>query len=135
MAEDPNRRNEQRRSPEAEISNAMVQLMGEWTGRGPTKVRTTLVGDMLIVRLEDVLLKAETKLIGVDQAEAVLNMRRRFQIAMRDSMVEMVERILDRKVKAFLSDQHLDPDIALEIFVLATEDETEAAGDSSDPRQ
>jgi hypothetical protein len=61
-------------------------------------------------------------------------MRRRFQQAMREVMVAAVERILDRKVIAFLSDQHLDPDIALEMFVLAPADETQAAGDKTDPR-
>ena len=121
-------------SAEAEISNAIVKLTREWTGRGPTRAKTTIVDDLVIVRLEEVLLKAEAKLIGTDHTEAVLNMRRRFQIAMRDAMEEAVERILGRKVNAFLSDQHLDPDIALEIFVLAPPDETTAAGDTSDPR-
>ena len=53
---------------------------------------------------------------------------------MRDAMEEAVERILGRKVNAFLSDEHLDPDIALEILVLAPQNETTAAGDTSDPR-
>ena len=120
-------------SAEAEISKGMVQLMREFAGRGPNRIKTTILEDMVIVRLEDVLLKAETTLIA-DHAEAVLNMRRRFQIAMRPPMVELVERVLNRKVNAFLSDQHLDPDIALEMFILAALDETEAAGDTSDPR-
>jgi uncharacterized protein YbcI len=122
------------RSPQFAISNGMVALMREWTGRGPTKATTTIVGDMVIVRLEDVLLKAENQLIAKDHADAVLDMRRRFQLAMRDTMVALVEETLGRKVDAFLSDQHFDPDIAVEMFVLGPPDETHAAGDSSDPR-
>ena len=103
-------------------------------GPGATKATTTIVGDMVIVRLEDVLLKAETKLIAKDHADAVLDMRRRFQLAMRETMVALVEKTLGRKVTAFLSDQHFDPDIAVEMFILGPADETHAAGDSSDPR-
>ena len=131
MAEE---RRSEPQSVEAEISNAIVKLTREWTGRGPTRAKTTIVEDLVIVRLEQLLLKAETKLIGLDHTEAVLDMRRRFQIAMRDEMEKAVERVLNRRVQAFLSDQHLDPDIALEIFVLAPPDETAAAGDTSDPR-
>jgi uncharacterized protein YbcI len=127
-------RSESSKSPRLQISNGMVALMREWTGRGPTKATTTIVGDMVIVRLEDVLLKAESTLIAKDHAGAVLDMRRRFQLAMRDSMVALVEEALGRKVDAFLSDQHFDPDIALEMFILGPPDETHSAGDSSDPR-
>lgn len=108
--------------------------MHDWTGRGPTKAYTTITGDLVTVRLEGVLLKAERKLAGADHAEAVLDMRRRFQLAMREPLTEAVEQILGRKVIAFLSDQHLEPDIALEMFVLAPADETEPAGDETDPR-
>ena len=62
-------------SAEAEISNAIVKLTREWTGRGPTEAKTTIVDDLVIVRLEEVLLKAEAKLIGTDHTEAVLTMR------------------------------------------------------------
>ena len=124
----------QAESVPSEISRVMVQLTREWTGRGPTKARTDIIDDLVIVRLEGVLLKAEHKLAHVGETEAVRDMRRRFQSAMREPMVAEVERILDRKVTAFLSDQHLDPDIAVEMFLLAPPDETEAAGDDSDPR-
>jgi uncharacterized protein YbcI len=123
-----------RTSPQSQISNSMGALMREWTGRGPMKATTTLTPDMCIVRLEGVLLKAEEKLISQDHGDAVLDMRRRFQTAMRKPMVELIEEVLDRKVRAFLSDQHFHPDIAIEAFILAPADELEAAGDVSDPR-
>jgi uncharacterized protein YbcI len=121
-------------SPQARISNAMSALLREWTGRGPMSTATTITADLVAVRMEGVLLKAEAKLVEANHQDAVLDMRRRFQTAMREPMVALVEEILDRKVRAFLSDQHFNPDIAMEIFVLAPGDEIEPAGDFSDPR-
>jgi uncharacterized protein YbcI len=123
-----------RTSPQFQISNAMGALLREWTGRGPMRTSTTLTGDLVVVRLEGILLKAEEKLISLKHEDAVLDMRRRFQTAMRKPMTELIEEILDRKVRAFLSDQHFNPDIAIEVFILAPVDETEAVGDTSDPR-
>ena len=37
---------------------------------------------------------------------------------MRDDLVKLVEDTLDRKVVAFMSDNHIDPDMAVEVFVL-----------------
>lgn len=44
------------------ISNAMVQLIRETTGRGPTKARTTIGRDHVLVMLRDTLTKGERKL-------------------------------------------------------------------------
>jgi uncharacterized protein YbcI len=45
-------------------------------------------------------------------------MRKAYQTTMRGDLVDGVERISGRKVIAFLSDNHIDPDIAVESFVL-----------------
>ena len=37
---------------------------------------------------------------------------------MRDELVALVERICARKVVAFMSDNHLDPDVAVEVFIV-----------------
>jgi hypothetical protein len=44
-------------------------------------------------------------------------------------MIAAVERLAGRKVFAFLSDNHIDPDVAVESFVLAPEDERDAPDD------
>jgi hypothetical protein len=44
--------------------------------------------------------------------------RRAFQRTMSDDLVAAVEEHSGRKVRAFLSDNHIDPDIAVESFVL-----------------
>ena len=38
---------------------------------------------------------------------------------MRHALINGIEEILGRKVTAFLSDNHIDPDLAVEIFMLA----------------
>ena len=45
-------------------------------------------------------------------------MRHRFQLAMREDLVGAVELATERKVIAFMSDNHIDPDMAAEVFVL-----------------
>jgi uncharacterized protein YbcI len=100
------------------ISNAVVGIMRDHTGRGPTRTRTTIVDDLVLVFVRDALTKAEQKLVDGGEAPAVLEWRHRFQIAMEDELVAAVERLTDRKVLAFLSANHVDPDMAMEAFVL-----------------
>jgi len=52
-------------------------------------------------------------------AEFVLDIRRKFQKTMRDDLVAAVEELRARKVVAFMSDNTIEPDMALESFVLA----------------
>lgn len=107
----------------AEISNRVVQITREFLGRGPTRARTTIAGDLVVVVLQDTLLKAERSLVAEGRSETVIDSRRTYQAALREDYVEVVEDVLDRKVLAFMSDHHIDPDIAVEIFVLANGEE------------
>ena len=102
----------------AAISNAVVKLTSEYTGRGPTKARTTIADDMVIVLMADTLLKAERMLVENGAADTVCDMRRRFQSAMRSDLIAVVEEHTGREVVAFMSDNHIDPDFASEVFVL-----------------
>jgi uncharacterized protein YbcI len=105
-------------SPNAEISRSAVQLLREYTGRGPTRARTTINTESVMIVLGDTLTKGERKLAENGKAERVLAVRHDFQMVMRDELVAMVERTVDRKVIAFMSDNHLDPDLAVEVFIL-----------------
>jgi uncharacterized protein YbcI len=103
------------------ISNAVVSLFAEYLGRGPTRARTSFGRDLITVVLEETLTKAERRLVAEGEVEPVLNTRRTFQRTMRDDLVTAVERLTERKVAAFMSDQHVDPDVSVEIFVLQPE--------------
>jgi uncharacterized protein YbcI len=116
------------------ISSNAVRMLHEYTGRGPTKARTTINRDTVMIVFADTLTKGERKLAENGDGETVLQMRHRFQEAMRDDLVAMVESEMERKVLAFMSTNHIDPDMAAEVFVLepaeegGVEDEEEDEG-------
>lgn len=100
------------------ISAAVVALWRDYTGRGPTKARTTIDQDVIVVTLRDSLTKAERTLAERGQAAEVLAMRRAFQEMMRDDMIAAVQRLTGRTVEAFLSSNLHDPDVAIEVFLM-----------------
>ena len=105
-------------SVSAEISNGVVGIVREFTGRGPTKARTTVTEDLVIVLMGETLLKAEKSLIASGDSDTVLNTRRKFQETMRSDLVTLVEDAVGRNVTAFFSDNTVSPDMAVELFVL-----------------
>ncbi len=102
----------------AAISNAMVRLHREYLGRGPTKARTSIRDNTVVVLMEDTFTKAERSLIADGKGAEVLRIRHSVQLTMRSDMVGAIEEITGRSVIAFMSDNHIDPDLACEIFVL-----------------
>ena len=89
-----------------------------YTGRGPTKARTIRDADTVVVQMGDLLTKGERKLVETGKQDFVLTGRQEYQQAMRDDLVAAVEEITGRKVIAFMSANHIDPDMAVETFVL-----------------
>jgi uncharacterized protein YbcI len=102
----------------AQITRAVVGVFRDYTGRGPTKARTFLNEDLVHVLLEDTMTTAERQLAEGGEEEFVLALRHKFQTTMRDDLVSVVEQLGGRKVIAFMSDNTLEPDMALESFVL-----------------
>jgi uncharacterized protein YbcI len=109
-------------SPGAMISTAAVQVLREYTGRGPTKAKTLINEDIVTVVLADTLTSGERKLVESGHSDRVIDLRHEYQLVMRDDLVGIVERQLDRKVIAFMSQNHIDPDLAVEVFVLEPRD-------------
>ncbi len=105
------------------ISNAVVGIVHEYTGRGPTRARTSIRDDVVVVVLQETMLKAEHSLVQDNKAELVAQMRRSFQQTMRADMSAAVSKLTGREVIAFMSDSHLEPDYSVEVFVLAPEDQ------------
>jgi uncharacterized protein YbcI len=103
----------------AAISNATVHLLSQYTGRGPTRARTYITQDLISVVLQDTLTTGERSLVSNGEAELVLKSRKAYQNTMGPALTASVEEITGRKVLAFLSDNHIDPDYAVESFVLA----------------
>jgi uncharacterized protein YbcI len=103
------------------VSNFIVRLFNEYAGRGPVRARTYIDGDLVCVILEDTLTRGETNLVKDGQVDLVLRTRRAFQSAMRKEAIAGIEELTGRTVKVFMSDNHIDPDIAVECFVLEPE--------------
>ncbi len=102
----------------ASITKAVVGGFRDYTGRGPTKARTFLNDNLVQVLLEDTLTVAERQLAQDGQEEFVLDIRRKFQATMRADLTKAVEELGGRKVIAFMSDNTIEPDLALEMFVV-----------------
>lgn len=100
------------------ISNAVVGVLREYTGRGPTKARTTIRDNVVVVMLEQTLTKGEQVLVEKGRADNVLALRREYQEAMREAASAKVAELTGRNVVAMMSANHLDPDLAAEIYVL-----------------
>ena len=105
----------------AAISTAVVHLLREYTGRGPTKAKTYINDDMIAVVLQDTLTKGELSLVSDGHEDAVLTTRQLYQRTMAGDLVEAVQRLSGRSVRAFMSSNHIDPDMAVETFMLAPE--------------
>jgi uncharacterized protein YbcI len=106
------------KGPSAMISTSTVRLLHEYTGRGPTKAKTLINEDVVTVLLADTLTKGERTLVEKGHSDQVIELRHEYQLVMREELVAVVERQLDRKVIAFMSQNHIDPDLAVEVFVL-----------------
>jgi uncharacterized protein YbcI len=106
------------------ISNAIRQLIADYTGRGPTRARTSIRDNLVVVLLEDTLTKGERRLVTKGRDDRVLDYRREFQDAMREDAIASVEELTGRKVAAFMSANHIAPDLAAELFVLEPTPET-----------
>src|SRR4051812_27489339 len=111
----------------ATISNEIVRLQAEYYGKGPTRAKTYIVEDLVVVVLEETFTRAEKTLAERGERDAIQHIRRRFQQQMADSFTSVVEQATGRKVKAFLSETDIDTDVSVETFLLA-EERTDMAG-------
>ena|SRR5215212_3286190 len=108
-----------------EISRAMVALYKEYVGRGPTHARAYVHDDLVVVILQDTMIRAEKTLAGEGEEDLVRGVRRVFQGKFREDANSIVERLMGRKVLAFLSDHAIEEDVAAEVFVLVPNNGTQ----------
>jgi uncharacterized protein YbcI len=102
----------------AAAGTAITRLHRDRYGRGASTTRVVYQRNFLTVYLEDIYTQAERTLIDAGRHEAVKSTRQEFQMTMREPFTDAVEQATGRKVVAFMSQVHFDPDMAAEIFVL-----------------
>ena len=110
----------------SQLSREIVQLHARLYGRGPTKARSYLHGDYAFCVLEEVFITAERTLVAAGSGDHVRDTRHKFQDAVQQEFIEVVERITGRQVRVFLSQVDVEANLALEFFLFAE------AGDSAE---
>jgi uncharacterized protein YbcI len=106
-----------------DVSNEMVRVYKEQFGRGPTRVRSDWAGpDALVCTLENSLTPAERNLAAMGEHQRLRDTRMFFQYATVDEFVAIIERITERKVRAFISGIDTHKDVSAELFYLETAD-------------
>jgi uncharacterized protein YbcI len=106
----------------AEISTAIVGLYKQHFGKGPTHCRTYLEPDLVIVVLGEGYTPSERTMFEAGKWYDVRQSRQLWQDSMQVRFVEAIEELTKRKVSAFLSANRQDPDFAVELFVLESEE-------------
>ena len=102
----------------AEITNRIVALIREHYGRGPIRAKTYVLDNLITCVLTDGFTAIERTMMEGGQADRVLEMRRGFQQLMRERYCTMIEQLTGRKVLAFLSQAHVEPDLTVEMFLM-----------------
>jgi uncharacterized protein YbcI len=101
-----------------EISSTFVGLLKKHGGKGPTRCRTYLSEDTVIILLREGYTMAEQTLFEAGKWLDVRNARHSFQDSMEVRFIDELERLTGREVIAFMSASHQDPDLQVEMFVL-----------------
>ena len=102
----------------SEITNRIVGMMREHYGRGPIKAKTYVLDNLIVCVLSDGFTAIERTMMEGGEPERVLEMRRDFQRLMKGRYSEMIEELTGRKMLAFLSQAHVDPDLTIEMFLM-----------------
>jgi uncharacterized protein YbcI len=106
-------------SVRAEVSREMVRLYKDLFGRGPTKAKTDFVGpDAVLCTLENSLTQAERALAEMGEHQRLRDTRLYFQYATEEEFRGVIERVVGRKVRAFVSGMDTDQDVSVELFYL-----------------
>ena len=102
----------------AAISRSMVRIHSEHYGRGPRKAKTFINGNVITCVLEDGFTQVEKTLNGAGLHEHVRRTRHLFQTAVGDTFTSAIEELTGRRVAAFISQAHTNPDVSIEVFLL-----------------
>jgi uncharacterized protein YbcI len=99
------------------ISTRIVGILREHYGRGPMKAKTYVLDDIIVVVMRGSgFTPLEQTIMNSGQPDRVIAMREDFQRVMARRYEETIEELTGRKVLAFLSQAHVEPDITMEIF-------------------
>jgi uncharacterized protein YbcI len=103
----------------ATISTRIVAIMREHYGRGPMRAKTYVLDDIIVCVLRGSgFTPLEQTMMDDNGADRVVAMRHDFQRMIAGRYTQAIEELTGRKVLAFLSQAHVDPDITTEMFII-----------------
>jgi uncharacterized protein YbcI len=103
----------------AAISTSIVAILREHYGRGPMKAKTYALDDIIVVVMRGSGFTAlEQTIMDSGEPERIVELREDFQRMMATRYKGTIEALTGRKVVAFLSQAHVEPDITMEIFFI-----------------
>ena len=103
----------------AAVTNGIVKLFRDYYGRGPTKAKSYVLDDrILVVVLEETMTRVEKTLVDNGYGHKVRDVRLTFQEAMAHEFKQTVRDAMGREVAGYHSQLTLEPDMGFEFFVL-----------------
>jgi uncharacterized protein YbcI len=103
----------------AAVTNGIVKLFRDYYGRGPTKAKSYILDDRIVVCvLEETMTKVEQTLVECGHGHKVRDVRLTFQEAMADEFKAVVSESMGRPVLGYHSQLTVKPDMGFEFFVL-----------------
>jgi uncharacterized protein YbcI len=104
----------------AAVTEVMVGFHKRYYHRAPVTAKTLLLGDeLLICVLGGIYNDVEMTMIELQRTTIVQETRSAFQSAMQRRFITAIENLSGRQVAAFISNQHIGPDIEVELFMFA----------------
>jgi uncharacterized protein YbcI len=101
------------------VTDAMIALHEHYHHRVPVTAKTLLLSDdLLACVMGGVYTDVEKTMIELQRGTTVQETRSAFQSAMQHKFIAAVERLSGRDVLAFISNQHVGPDMEIELFML-----------------
>ena len=93
---------------EADISEALIKFEKEYMGRGPEQTKASILGDMVVIRLERVLTPAEQKLADTTDEKTgrtlIKQVRTELLEKARPILEQIIMELLGKKVKSLHTD-------------------------------
>ena len=104
---------------EAEISQTLVKFELEYMGRGPSDVRTHLLGDMVVVRLKGILTPAERQLVKAEGVELIKQVRTKLLETGQSMLKQSLEELTGLSVVSMHSDLSTTTGERVILFVMS----------------
>jgi len=93
---------------EAEISNAIIKFEKDFMGRGPDETRTVIIGDLILVRLKNVLTAAEKQLANSSDSFQGRTLIKQVRIELLENAKAMLYAIIQDVTDLSVVSMHTD---------------------------